>query len=37
MKFLDNFKNKSENHMQNGNAMQKKFKMPAVSLTPHAR
>jgi hypothetical protein len=35
---LWNFRtSKSENHMQNCNAMQKKIKMHAVSMTPHAR
>jgi hypothetical protein len=28
---------KSENHMQNRDGMQKKFKMHAVSMTPRAR
>jgi hypothetical protein len=27
---------KSENHMQNNDGMQKKLKMHAVSMTPHA-
>jgi hypothetical protein len=32
-----NFRTTSENHMQNGDAMQKKLKIYSVSMTPHAR